>query len=70
MVLHTLVTHGRDGIPAHRVAAACERDPSQPAEMREIEAALEILLDDDLARRDGDLFAPTHAAIRASELSF
>lgn len=70
VVLHTLVSEGRDGLTARHVASACERDPADPAEMREIEVALGILLDDELARREGDLFAPTRAALRASELSF
>jgi hypothetical protein len=72
VVLHTLVADGRRGIAVEQVASACERDPDDPADRREIEAALDILLDDGLAQRDGadDLFAPTRAAIRASELSF
>jgi hypothetical protein len=70
VVLHTLVSEGREGISTRHVARACERDPSDPAEMREIEVALGILLDDGLARREGELFAPTRPAIRASELSF
>jgi hypothetical protein len=38
--------------------------------MREIEVALEILLADELALRQDELFTPTRAALRASELSF
>jgi hypothetical protein len=52
------------------VATACQRDPSDAAEMHEIEAALGILLDDGLAQRKDGLFKPTRVAIRASELSF
>lgn len=81
MVLHSLVSEGRDGMTATGVARACERDPSDPAELREVQVALEILIDDELARRepsredgndcDGcDLYAPTRAAVRASELTF
>jgi hypothetical protein len=70
VVLHTLVTEGREGMGLARVAVACERDPSRAAELGEIEAALAILLEDGLARREGELLLPTHAAVRASELSF
>ena len=70
MVLHTLVSVGRDGMTVAQVAMACERDPENPADTGEIEAALEILFDDELARCEDELFRPTRAAIRASELSF
>lgn len=70
VVLHTLVSKGRDGISAQHVARGCERDPADPAEMHEIEMALSILLADGLAQQEHDLFAPTRAAIRAEELSF
>jgi hypothetical protein len=72
VVLHTLVSEGRDGMTLARVAVACERDPNDPVEIQEIESALEILLEDELARRDGgrQLFAPTRAAVRACELTF
>lgn len=70
VVLHTLVTEGREGMTVARVATACERDPSDAADIDEIEAALEILLDDGLAKCEDELILPTRAAIRASELSF
>jgi hypothetical protein len=78
VVLHTLVSQDGDGMTVSRVAAACERDPGDPADMEEIEAALELLHDDGLAERDGEedgedgrrLFRPTRAAVRAAELSF
>lgn len=79
VVLHVLVTEGRDGLSADAVARACERDPAEDDEREEVETALEILIRDDLAvRREGSgngsserpLFAPTRAAIRAAELSF
>jgi hypothetical protein len=74
VVLHTLVTEGGSGMTVACVAIACERDPENPAEMHEIEAALQVLLEDELARREdgrnGRLYAPTRAAVRASELSF
>ncbi len=72
VVLHTLVADGRRGIAVEQVASACERDPDDPGDREAIEAALDSLLGDGLAQRDGadDLFAPTRAAIRASELSF
>jgi hypothetical protein len=80
VVLHTLVSEGREGLTVRRVALTCERDPDDPADLDEIEAALAILLADSLAecearREDGGqgedgLFLPTRAAIRADELSF
>jgi hypothetical protein len=70
VVLHTLISKGRDGLSAAHIARACERDPADPSEMREIEVALAILLEDELARRVGELWGPTRPAVRASELSF
>lgn len=70
VVLHVLVSKGRDGISAQYVARECERNPANSTEMHEIRAALDILLADDLAQQENDVFVPTHAAIRAEELSF
>lgn len=70
VVLHTLVHEGRDGLTLASVAIACERDPEDPRELSETSVALEILLADGLAIREGELFKPTHAAVRADELSF
>lgn len=54
VVLHSLVTKGRDGITSERVAVACERDPDERADMAEIEAALELLCHDGLAERGAE----------------
>jgi hypothetical protein len=71
VVLHTLVSKAREeGMSVSDVARACERDPSDAADMDEIEVALEILLDDGLAQCVDAIFTATRAAIRASELSF
>jgi hypothetical protein len=80
VVLHTLVTEGREGISAERVALACERNPYSQSDTEEIEAALKLLSEDGLAERERaggaqgregtGLFRPTRAAVRASELSF
>jgi hypothetical protein len=80
VVLYTLVTEGREGISAVRVALACERNPHSRGDMEEIEAALKLLGEDGLAQREGadgaqseervELFRPTRAAVRAGELSF
>ncbi len=53
-----------------QVALACERDPTDPLELRETEAALQLLLEDELTEYANELFKPTRAAIRAAELSF
>lgn len=52
------------------IAIACERDPANANDRREVERALEILRADELASHDGDRWRPTRAAIRAAELSF
>lgn len=76
VVLHVLVADGPHGLSLEQVARACERDPGNEAERREVEVALEILVHDELAFREADgskaraLFKPTRAAIRAAELSF
>jgi hypothetical protein len=70
VALHALVTEGREGLTIKQLAMACERRLDSPAEMRETRAALQILLKDGLAERDGELFRPTRAAVRATELSF
>jgi hypothetical protein len=74
VVLHTLVREGRDGITVASIAKACDRDPSDPSDSSEVEAALGVLLDDGLAEREHraerDLWLPTRAAMRADELSF
>ncbi len=70
MVLHVLVSEAREGFTAAQVAAACERDPNDPSDLDEIEAALEVLLNDGLAQSGDDLYRPTRAAVRAAELSF
>lgn len=80
MVLHTLVSDGSDGMTVADVARACERDPDDPGDAKEVEIALEILLGDGLAERTAgeagheqsgaELVRPTRAAVRATELSF
>jgi hypothetical protein len=70
VVLHTLVSEGRDGMGITQMAIECQRNPSDPNELGEIERAMEILLGDGLAHREDGLYRPTHAAIRAAELSF
>jgi hypothetical protein len=70
VVLQTLVSRGTTGLTAAQVARACERDPDDEGEAREVEVALAILLLDDLALREAETYRPTRAAIRAAELSF
>ncbi len=70
VALHTLVCEGRDGLTGAQIAVACERNPLDQADVREIETALAILLDDGLARLEDGRHRPTRAAIRAAELSF
>jgi hypothetical protein len=70
VVLHTLVSEGRDGLTVAQVAVACDRSPNHPGEEREIEVALTILVDDGLAACEDNLYRPTRPATRAAELSF
>jgi hypothetical protein len=76
VVLHVLVSEGSEGITLEHVARICERDPEDQDEHREVQAALDILIRDELAVRessragDGVRFRPTRAAVRAAELSF
>lgn len=70
VALHTLVSEGREGMTREQVALACERDPTDPLELGEIETALQLLLEDELSEHANGLFKPTRAAIRAAELSF
>jgi hypothetical protein len=65
-----LVSIARKGMTIAQLATACERNPADPADMDEIEAAMEVLLADGLADSRDDLYRPTRAAIRAAELSF
>ncbi len=69
-MLHVLVNEARKGFTSVQVAKACERDPSDPSDLDEVEAALEVLLNDGLAQCKNDLYRPTRAAVRAAELSF
>lgn len=70
MVLHTLVNEARKGMTIAQIAKACERDPADPADIDEVEAAVEVLLSDGLAQNEDDLYRPTRTAVRAAELSF
>ena len=78
VVLHTLVAEGRDGMTTADVARACERNPRDPADAREVDAAIEILVEDGLAERttahadrealigEANLVRPTLAAVMGS----
>lgn len=73
VVLHVLVSEGRDGLTVEQIARACERNPGEESQRREVQTALEILVRDHLAipqTGDGSAFEPTRAAVRADELSF
>lgn len=72
VVLHMLVTEGQNGISLERMTRLCQRDPADLHDHREVRAAFEALVDDELAEQDGDRmrFRPTRAAVRAAELSF
>jgi hypothetical protein len=54
VVLHTLVSEAHEGMSATAVALACERDPNEPDDLEEIEAALQLLLEDGLAEHAPD----------------
>lgn len=70
VVLDVLVRAGPAGLALREITRACERNPRNPEEAREVEIAANILVADELATREADLYRPTRAAIRAAELSF
>jgi hypothetical protein len=71
VVLHVLVADGRDGMTTENVARECERDADHEADRQEVEAALKVVVDGDLAVHEADgAWRPTRAAVRAAELSF
>ena len=51
VVLHTLVSEGREGMTVADIARACERSPDDPSEAGEVQAAVELLIEDGLAER-------------------
>jgi len=71
VVVHILVTEGREGMSAEQVARECERDAEHEADRQEVELALSALVDYELAvRGDDGLWRPTRAAVQAARLSF
>lgn len=71
VVVHVLVTQGREGMTTDQVARECERDPSDEPERQEVSLALDVLAGYRLAvRGDDDLWRPTLAASHAARLSF
>lgn len=67
VVLHVLVSEGRDGLGVEQIARTVERNADEHDEVRR---ALAVLVADDLATEEGEHWKPTRAAIRAQELSF
>jgi hypothetical protein len=65
VVLHTLLSEAREGISVAAVAIACERDPNEPDDLAEIEAALRLLIEDGLAERE---FTPPRKLDRTAGL--
>jgi hypothetical protein len=71
VVLHVLVSAGGPTLSPEETMRASERDPANPRERTEIEAALAGLIADGLAYRDGDeRVGASRAALRADLLSF
>lgn len=70
VVLETLVAAAGAGMTLAQVARACERRPDRRSQAREVEIALGLLVEDDLAARDGERYRATRAAIRADELRY
>jgi hypothetical protein len=70
VVLHTLVMAGPRSVSLRQTIAACERDPENPTDREQIEAALRGLIADGLAYRRGARLGATRAALRADSLSF
>ncbi len=70
VVLHVLVTQGHEGIDADQMARAVERDHDNDDQRGEVAAALQLLAEEDLARREGERWRPTRAALATARLSF
>lgn len=70
VVLDTLIASAGTGMTLAQVARACERRPRRRSEAHEIRVALAILIDDELATREGELYRATRAAIRAEQLRY
>jgi len=71
VVVHVLVTDGREGMSTEQVSRECERDAEHEADRQEVELALSALVDYELAvSGDDGLWRPTRAAVEAARLSF
>jgi hypothetical protein len=70
VVLHVLVTEGHEGIDADQMARTVERDHDNDDQRGEVAAALQLLAEEDLARREGERWQATRAALAAARLSF
>jgi hypothetical protein len=68
VVLHVLVAESARTFEP--ICRSVQRDPNEPDERAEVDAALAVLVDDGLALREGEQWMPTRAAVRAEELSF
>lgn len=70
VVLHVLVSATPNALTLAQIAIECERDPNEPAEREEVEAALNVLVADGLADQKNKRLSATRPAMRAADLSF
>lgn len=70
VVMYVLVDASPKTLTVEQVCRKAERKPKNPEERAEVEAALRVLVADKLARREGDKWIATRAAVRADELAF
>jgi hypothetical protein len=70
VVMYVLVDASPKALTVEQVCRRAERKPKNADERAEVEAALRVLMADKLARREGDKWIATRAAVRADELAF
>lgn len=70
IVLHVLISDPDDARGVEQVALACQRDPTGPADLDAVAAALLGLAADGLAEIEGDRFRASRAASRSEQLRF
>jgi hypothetical protein len=70
VVLHALLSAAPGALTVTQATSSVERDPVDQAERTAVAQALQSLIADGLARRRGECFGATRAALRADALRF
>lgn len=70
VVMYGLIKTSPKAMMLDEVCVDVERNPKVVHERAEVEAALRVLMADELVQQEGDKWVATRAAIRADELAF